>query len=125
MRIGELSKRSGFSRDAIRLYEKQGLIPVCGREGGNNYKTYPEEAIMTLEVVRDAQAAGVSIGDLAILLSQLDAADGDDLDGDAFLASKIEEVQARIDASLRFLKTLEDTRQALAIAPYKTMPAGE
>lgn len=26
MRIGELSKRSGFSRDTIRYYEKMGLI---------------------------------------------------------------------------------------------------
>ncbi|MGB3280336.1 MAG: MerR family transcriptional regulator [Pseudorhodobacter sp.] len=113
MRIGELSKRTGFSRDAIRFYERQGLIAAQEREGSNNYKSYPEQAEITLNVLRDAQAAGVSIGDLAILLSQLRTEEGDDLDGDAFLDRKIQEVETRIAASQRFLKTLQDTRAAL------------
>ena len=79
MRIGELSRRTGFSRDAIRFYERQGLIAAQeNREETNNYKSYPEDAVMTLEVVRDAQAAGLSIGDLAIFLSQLAAEDAED-----------------------------------------------
>ena len=73
---------------------------------------------MTLEVVRDAQAAGLTLTDLTVFMSQLAAEDAEDFDGDAFLAAKIEEVGARISASKRFLKTLKDTRYALAIAPY-------
>ena len=119
MRIGELSRRTGFSRDAIRFYERQGLIEAEeNREETSNYKSYPEDAVMTLEVVRDAQAAGLSIGDLAIFLGQLAAEDADDFDGDAFLAEKIAEVATRIAASERFLQTLRETRHALAIAPY-------
>ncbi|NNE79778.1 MAG: MerR family transcriptional regulator [Silicimonas sp.] len=119
MRIGELSRRTGFSRDAIRFYERQGLIRAEeGREKTSNYKSYPEGAVMTLEVVRDAQAAGLSIGDLSIILSQLAAEDAENFDGDAFLAAKIAEVEDRIAASERFLQTLRETRQALAIAPY-------
>ena len=121
MRIGELARRSGFSRDAIRFYERQGLIAAeANREKTSNYKSYPEDAVMTLEVVRDAQAAGLSIGDLSLLLSQLAAENHDDFDGDAFLAAKIAEVEARIAASERFLQTLRETRHALAIAPYET-----
>ena len=121
MRIGELARRSGFSRDAIRFYERQGLIAAeDNREETSNYKSYPEDAVMTLEVVRDAQAAGLSIGDLSLLLSQLAAENHDDFDGDAFLAAKIAEVEARIAASERFLQTLRETRHALAIAPYET-----
>ncbi|QBY00144.1 MerR family transcriptional regulator [Rhodophyticola sp. CCM32] len=120
MRIGELAKRSGFSRDAIRFYERNGLISADTREGENNYKSYPEEAVLTLEVVRDAQAAGVSIGDLSIILSQLAAEDSDSFDGDAFLADKIAEVEDRIAASQRFLETLRVTRKALSIAPLNT-----
>ncbi len=119
MRIGELAKRTGLSRDAIRFYEREGLITAStSREASNNYKDYPEDAVMTLEVIRDAQSAGMSIADLAILLSQLSAEAGEDFDGDAFLATKIAEVEARIEGSERFLKTLKDTRAALAIAPY-------
>ncbi|MDA8585450.1 MerR family transcriptional regulator [Rhodobacteraceae bacterium] len=118
MRIGELSRRTGFTRDAIRLYEREGLItaePV--REQNSNYKSYPENAVMTLEVVRDAQAAGVSIGDLSIFLSQVAAGNSDGFDGDAFLAAKIVQIEARITASERFLQWLREARHALAIAP--------
>ena len=108
-----------FSRDAIRFYEKQGLISAEeSREKTSNYKSYPEDAVMTLEVVKDAQAAGLSIGDLSVLLSQLAAEYDDDFDGDSFLAAKIEEVETRIAASERFLQTLRETRHALAIAPF-------
>lgn len=123
MRIGELSKRSGLSRDTIRFYERQGIIKAEeNREKSNNYKSYPEDAAMTLEVVRDAQSAGLSIGDLTILLSELHSEAGEDFDGDAFLSRKIAEVEGRISASKRFLKTLHDTRQALKIAPFLDAP---
>lgn len=118
MRIGELSRRVGVSRDAIRLYERRGLIQ--SQEGDaetNNYRIYPEDAVLTLELIRDAQAAGVTLADLSILIGQLAAVDGDDFDGDAFLAGKIAEVEARITQSQRFLETLKTTRQALEDAP--------
>ena len=118
MRIGELSKRSGFSRDAIRFYERSGLFQVEARETENNYKDYPESAVFALEIVRDARAAGMTIEDLSTFLKQLDEQDGDGFDGDAFLAAKIEEVERRIDASSRFLQTLKQARAALEIAPY-------
>ncbi len=118
MRIGELSRRSGFSRDAIRFYERSGLIRASAREADNNYKRYPESAVFALDVIRDAQAAGMSIDDLRTFMKQLEAQDGDDFDGDAFLARKIEEVQDRIAASNRFLATLRQARDALRRAPY-------
>ena len=118
MRIGELSRRVGVSRDAIRLYERRGLITSSADEAGaNNYRVYPEDAVFTLELIRDAQAAGVTLADLSILLGQLAAADGETFDGDAFLADKIAEVEARIVQSQRFLETLKTTRQALEDAP--------
>ena len=58
-----------------------------------------------------------ALADLSILIGQLAAADGDDFDGDAFLAAKIAEVEMRIEQSQRFLETLRTTRQALEDAP--------
>jgi DNA-binding transcriptional MerR regulator len=117
MRIGELARRTGVSRDTIRLYERSGLIDSPAREADNGYKRYPESAVYTLETIRDAQAAGLSLDDLAMLMRQIAAADAEDFDGDAFLAAKIAEVEARIAASTRFLHTLHQTRAALARAP--------
>ena len=120
MRIGELSKKAGVSKDTIRFYEKHGLLHCESREADNNYKSYPDDAVMTISVIRDAQAAGMSIADLTVFLSQFYAAYCDGFDGDAFLARKIKETEERISASERFLEILRQTRTALETAPYET-----
>lgn len=118
MRIGELSKRSGVSRDTLRYYEKQGLIQSRdGPDPTNSYRDYPEDALITLEQISDAQAAGLSIADLTILLSQLSAEDPDAFDGEAFLQHRIDEVEQRIQRANRFLQSLKDAKAALSAPP--------
>ena len=56
MRIGELSSRSGLSRDALRFYEKRGLLRA--RRGANGYRDYPPEAADWLRYLRTAQQLG-------------------------------------------------------------------
>ncbi len=115
MRIGELSKRSGISRDTLRFYEKQGLIQSSeGPDPTNSYRDYPEDALITLEQIADAQAAGMSIADLAILLGQLSAADPESFDAEEFLQDRIDEVEQRITRANRFLQSLRDAKVALA-----------
>ncbi|WP_171181559.1 MerR family transcriptional regulator [Ruegeria sp. HKCCD8929] len=123
MRIGELARRSGLSRDTLRFYERQGLIASApGAEATNSYRDYPEEALIALEQIADAQAAGMSIADLAILLGQLEAADPDSFDGEAFLQERIEEVEARIERAERFLDSLRQAKAALAAPPVRRGP---
>lgn len=117
MRIGELAKRAEVSRDTIRFYERHGLIRSEVDAGaGNNYRDYPEDAVMTLEVIRDAQSAGLSIADITVFMGQFMAQNGPD-DVMAFLDRKIDEVTARQAACARFLEMLEQTKTALARAP--------
>ena len=117
MRIGELAKRSAVSRDTIRFYERHGLIRSdVDPKADNSYRIYPEDAVLTIEIVRDAQAAGLSIADITVFLGQLLAQDGA-TDMDAFLNTKIAEVAQKIDASQRFLSMLKDTQAALKHAP--------
>ncbi len=119
MRIGELAKRSGLSRDTLRFYERQGLIGSAPEPGKtNNYRQYPDETLITLEWIAEAQAAGLTLAELTVLLGQLEADAGEDFDGFAFLDARIAEVEARIVRSKRFLATLMQTRDALARAPY-------
>lgn len=120
MRIGELSKKSGLSRDTLRYYERQGLI-TSEPEGGesNTYRAYPDATLLTLEWIAEAQSAGMTLADLTVLIGQLDAETGEDFDGFAFLDQKITEVEERIAMSKRFLETLRDTKKALKRAPYR------
>ena len=118
MRIGELARRSGLSRDTLRFYERQGLIRSGpGPDNTNSYRDYPEDALITLEQIADAQAAGISIAELVMLLGQLDAADPDSFDGEAFLQDRIDEVEARIARAERFLDSLKQAKAALAAPP--------
>ena len=117
MRIGQLSKETGVSRDTIRFYERHGLIrSEVDAAAANGYRIYPEDAVLTLEVIRDAQAAGLTIAQITIFMGQFV---GQDPQGDAldFLDAQIAEVKARITASQRFLSMLKDTRAALERAP--------
>lgn len=117
MRIGELARLAEVSRDTIRFYERHGLIrPSVDPQAPNNYRVYPEDAVLTLEVIRDAQAAGLSISDITLFFGAFMAQDGGG-DADVFLEAKIAEVTDKIVASQRFLAMLRDTRQALKQAP--------
>ncbi len=118
MRIGELAQKADISRDAIRLYERHGLIasnPTPTET--NSYRDYPEDTIFTIELIREAQAAGFTLAELKRFVSQLRDLAQNDNDGERFLEGKIREVEANIERSKRFLQTLIQTRDALAAAP--------
>jgi DNA-binding transcriptional MerR regulator len=58
--IGEVAEGSGVSRDAIRYYERLGLLPRPARtEAG--YRQYPPAVLGRLALVRNAQRFGFSL----------------------------------------------------------------
>jgi len=70
MLIGELSKRSGFSRDTIRFYEKKGLIQVDRKERrDNNYKEYPEAVYEKLAFIKVTKALGFTLGEIEAFIN--------------------------------------------------------
>jgi MerR family transcriptional regulator, copper efflux regulator len=94
MRIGELAARTGMSRDAIRFYEKIGL--VTGERLGNGYRDFPAEAVPWLHYVRTARGLGFSLGEIAGTLAELrDAADSAAALS-ALFADKIQDIDARM-----------------------------
>lgn len=79
MRISDVSRRTGASAKAIRLYEARGLLPPVPRL--NRYRDYSEQDVAWVQLIR--QAVGLGIGLSA--LSRLQRADGP-LDWPAVLA---------------------------------------
>jgi DNA-binding transcriptional MerR regulator len=62
MLIGELSKKTGFSRDTIRYYEKLGLIPAADRRDHyTNYKNYTEAVLRRLQAIRKIKDYGFTL----------------------------------------------------------------
>ena len=66
MLIGELSRRTGVHAHQLRYYEAQGLL--APDRGGNGYRDYPDDAVLTVTQIRRLLEAGLSTQEIAYLL---------------------------------------------------------
>ena len=64
MRIGEVAAASGITVQAIRFYERRGLIKAP-RRLASGYRDYPPEAVSTLETIKELQAVGFTLREAA------------------------------------------------------------
>ena len=68
LQIGQVAKRTGLTVDAIRFYEKSGLLPRPARtEGG--YRLYHEREVADLEFIQKSQQLGFSLNEIRELFS--------------------------------------------------------
>jgi|GEM_PF-404852 len=118
MRIGELAKRTGMSRDTIRFYERQGLIDsLPSRDPANSYRDYPEMLVERLAMITEAREAGLSVADLTLLITAMETGGDGTFDVNAFIDAKIAQVEETLAKAQRFLNTLVATRAALSALP--------
>ena len=60
LKIGEVSKRSGVGVEALRFYEKSGLLERPSRTY-SGYRVYGEDVLERLAFIKQAQALGFSL----------------------------------------------------------------
>jgi DNA-binding transcriptional MerR regulator len=61
--IGEMAKRCGVSRKALRLYEEAGILPAPGRtEAG--YRVYGPETLTLLAFITHSRHLGLSLNEI-------------------------------------------------------------
>jgi len=94
VRIGALSERSGLSRDAIRFYERIGLVE--SHRSSNGYRDFPEEAVPWLDYVRTAQRLGFSLAEIGRHGEELRGAPDTAAALSALFAERITAVDAKI-----------------------------
>lgn len=68
MQIGIVAKKIGLSVDAIRFYERNGLLPKPPRTQGG-FRRYAENDLETLAFVRRVQGLGFKLSEIRTLLS--------------------------------------------------------
>src|SRR3989454_9294105 len=61
--IGEVAKRSGASRKALRLYEAAGVLPAP-RRTQTGYRVDSSEALDLLALVRQTQRPGLTLDEI-------------------------------------------------------------
>lgn len=99
MRIGELEKRTGVGRHALRYYEREGLI-FGVRRSASNYREYAEEAVRQVELLRQMQSLGFSLSEIRQVLVAMRAGSIDCAAGARLMAEK----RARIDKQIADLR---------------------
>jgi len=63
LKIGDVSKRSGVGVEALRFYEKSGLLDRPSRTS-SGYRVYGEEVLERLTFIKQAQALGFSLEEI-------------------------------------------------------------
>ncbi len=68
MRSGELAEAGGVHVETLRYYERRGLLAEPPRRG-SGYREYPVEAVQRLRMIKQAQSLGLSLDEIADLLT--------------------------------------------------------
>lgn len=104
MLIGELSKRTGFSHDTIRFYEKKGLIAVNRRDRrDNNYKEYPEAVYEKLVLIKTVKELGFTLNEIDEFIQ----AWGDENASCSNLTSHLTDKINRVDDQIKLLQEIK------------------
>ena len=106
MRISEVSRLTGASAKAIRLYEARGLLPPVPRL--NRYRDYSEQDVAWVQLIRQALALGITLA----AISRLQGRDGR-LDWPAVLAL-LEQQRARVASERARLAQVERALQQVS-----------
>lgn len=72
MKIGALADRAKVSTKTVRYYESIGLLAEPDRTA-SGYREYDEAAVERLQFVRDAQASGLALAEIASVLELKDS----------------------------------------------------
>jgi len=103
--IGQLSRLSGTGVEAIRYYEREGLISEPPRRA-SGYRQYPENALSRLRFIRHAKALGFSLKDIKELLELRRAPGTTCADIRKCAEAKIADVRAKLEMLRRIEKAL-------------------
>lgn len=109
MKIGELGERCGVTTKTIRYYESIGLVDDPPRTP-SGYRDYGDDAVERLRFIRDAQATGLTLSEVASVLELKGAGEG----SCGHTMSLIEAHVTAIDAQIEQLKTARQELAALA-----------
>ena len=104
MKIGEFAAVVGVSIDAIRFYERRGVLRRRPHPGG--YRTFAQRDIDQVRPARQLQQLGLTINEV------VDALAAHDRDGATCSSERwrLEQIDSRIDAQMTALKR---TRQLI------------
>src|SRR5437867_4482927 len=102
VRVGEVAERAGVNVETLRYYERRGLLPTPDRTP-SGHRRYDEEAVRFLGAIKEAQAVGFTLAEIAEYLRAARRSTAPSETLRVRMAAKIDEIDARI-ATLRRMR---------------------
>jgi len=68
--VGEVSEMTGFTINALRHYDKIGLVKPAVVNENSNYRYYSQDQLFLFDVIKYAQEAGMSLKEISEILNQ-------------------------------------------------------
>ena len=127
--IGELASRSGLTPDALRYYEKLGIIAAAPRTTGG-FRVYTVQVLERLRFIKQAQLHGLTLAEIRELL-RLDHRHGANQCREvrALLQRKLADLDVRLNELQEFRRTLDEylerCNRTLADRPDAACPVVE
>ena len=106
--IDEASARSGLSKDTLRYYEREGLLPAIAK-GANGHRRYTEDDLGWVKFLQLLRGTGMPIREMKSFVELT-------LGGDETIAARVE-VLERYRTSLR--ARMDADRERLEFLNYK------
>lgn len=98
--IGELSRKLGLRADTLRYYERLGLLGRVARAPSGR-RMYDQKDVSRLRFIRRAQHMNFSLAEIGHLLQMRDDPLAAREDVRALMATKLEQVEARLEELTR------------------------
>src|ERR687894_185854 len=108
LKIGEVSRRSGVGIEALRFYEKGGLIDRPSRTP-SGYRVYGEEVLERLAFIKRAQALGFSLDEIRQIVDDARRGESPCDEVREIVRQRMEELDERLRELQRYRKELKST----------------
>ena len=107
LKIGELAKLTGISRDALRFYEKHGLITPTARTD-SGYRLYSTSDVLRIRFILSAKEVGFTLNEIHQLLElEVTKDDKSCQDVKQFVDNKIQVVNQRLTEIKKIKQSLQ------------------
>ncbi len=105
LKIGEVSRRSGVGIEALRFYEKSGLLERPGRTY-SGYRLYDEAVLERIVFIKRAQALGFTLDEISQLIQHKHAGESPCEEVREIIRTRLQELDERIERMVKYRSEL-------------------
>jgi len=116
MTIGKAARQAGVSAQAIRYYEREGLLPLPSRTH-TGYRLYGAEVVGRLNFIRRARDLGLSLAEIKEIFRLSEASNAPCCRVRELLSKKLDDLALRISEMSRFRSELQAFLRKIANVP--------